>query len=75
MEKITKPVTNIEMLMTVCFCVAEWRWKREELYRPNAPSTALHQYGLTGQGQRSRRGKQMRATPGTIGAGSEQRLS
>ena len=68
-------MTNIEMLMTVWICVAEWRWKREGLYRPNAPSTALNQYGLTGQGQRSRRGKQMRATPGTIGAGSEQRLS
>jgi hypothetical protein len=53
----------MEVLIGSLLVVAEWRLKKEELYQPNAPNTALHPCGLLSLAPLNRKGRQ---TPGLL---------
>jgi hypothetical protein len=61
MEKMTKPVTNMEMLMLSGVYVAEWRWKKEEWFRPNELNTTLHPCDPKDPNSQSKEGTQRQA--------------
>ena len=63
-EKMINPVTNIVVLMTSLFYVAEWRLKKGVSYQPNELNTTLQQYSPLSQDPLNTKDKQ---TPGLLG--------